>query len=173
MKMSPLTADGEWHNTALKLADALNVLPDDLFSDRQKTVTLKTNKGYRDVTESEVLQIAAEQNWNARLENMQDNEGVREIAQEETEKLLKAALDASLTTKEKLVLSARFGLRGESYSLEEVGNALNVSKERIRQIEAKALRKLRYRVFLHNKGEGKQGSEIGKVLCDLNGNTDC
>lgn len=51
----------------------------------------------------------------------------------------------SLTEREKKVLSLRFGLKdGYSRTLEEVGKTFNVTRERIRQIEAKALRKMRH-----------------------------
>ncbi len=50
----------------------------------------------------------------------------------------------TLTDREKEVLSLRFGLEdGRARTLEEVGQKFNVTRERIRQIEAKALRKLR------------------------------
>ena len=50
----------------------------------------------------------------------------------------------TLTEREKQVLCLRYGLNGNrSYTLEEVGEKFNVTRERIRQIEAKALRKLR------------------------------
>lgn len=50
----------------------------------------------------------------------------------------------TLTEREKMVLCLRYGLDGNrSYTLEEVGEKFNVTRERIRQIEAKALRKLR------------------------------
>ncbi len=51
----------------------------------------------------------------------------------------------TLTPREKRVLQLRFGLEdGRSRTLEEVGKEFNVTRERIRQIEAKALRKLRH-----------------------------
>ena len=57
---------------------------------------------------------------------------------------LEEVLD-TLTDREKKVLSLRFGLEdGRGRTLEEVGKEFNVTRERIRQIEAKALRKLRH-----------------------------
>lgn len=62
--------------------------------------------------------------------------------------LLKEQLDdvlGTLTPREKKVLQLRFGLEdGRSRTLEEVGHVFGVTRERIRQIEAKALRKLRH-----------------------------
>ena len=57
---------------------------------------------------------------------------------------LGAALE-SLTERERQVVRLRFGLEdGRARTLEEVGKEFNVTRERIRQIEAKALRKLRH-----------------------------
>jgi RNA polymerase primary sigma factor len=51
----------------------------------------------------------------------------------------------TLTEREQEVLTLRFGLAdGYSRTLEEVGRKFNVTRERIRQIEAKALRKMRH-----------------------------
>jgi RNA polymerase primary sigma factor len=62
--------------------------------------------------------------------------------------LLKEQIDnvlSSLSPREQRVLQLRFGLEdGRSRTLEEVGKEFNVTRERIRQIEAKALRKLRH-----------------------------
>lgn len=62
--------------------------------------------------------------------------------------LLKEQLNdvlATLTDREAKVLKLRFGLEdGRSRTLEEVGKEFDVTRERIRQIEAKALRKLRH-----------------------------
>ena len=52
---------------------------------------------------------------------------------------------ATLTSREQQVLRMRFGLQdGKPHTLEEVGKEFDVTRERIRQIEAKALRKLRH-----------------------------
>ncbi|MEK7281541.1 MAG: sigma-70 family RNA polymerase sigma factor, partial [Chloroflexota bacterium] len=63
-------------------------------------------------------------------------------------KLLKDQVIWALSTlapRERRVLSLRFGLEdGQSRTLEEVGKEFGVTRERIRQIEAKALRKLRH-----------------------------
>jgi len=62
--------------------------------------------------------------------------------------LLKAQLNnvlSELTERERRVIMLRFGLEdGRARTLEEVGKEFNVTRERIRQIEAKALRKLRH-----------------------------
>ena len=63
-----------------------------------------------------------------------------EILKEEIDDVLK-----SLQQREQEVLRLRFGLKdGTCHTLEEVGKKFNVTRERIRQIEAKALRKLRH-----------------------------
>ena len=55
------------------------------------------------------------------------------------------ALGAILTPREQLVLQLRFGLgNGHAYPLEKIGETLGITRERVRQIEAKALEKLRH-----------------------------
>ncbi|MDD4953421.1 MAG: RNA polymerase sigma factor RpoD [Candidatus Omnitrophica bacterium] len=68
------------------------------------------------------------------------NETVRNMLREEMGSAL-----ATLSEREKRILVLRFGINdGCAHTLEEVGNVFRVTRERVRQIEAKALRKLRH-----------------------------
>ena len=77
-----------------------------------------------------------------------EDQGSMAPAEAASHQLLKEQVQdvlSSLTPREKKVLVLRFGLDdGRSRTLEEVGREFNVTRERIRQIEAKALRKLRH-----------------------------
>ncbi|MBE6728717.1 MAG: RNA polymerase sigma factor RpoD [Ruminococcaceae bacterium] len=71
-----------------------------------------------------------------------DEAALKTITNEDIDGVLK-----TLTEREEAVIRLRFGLQdGRCHTLEEVGSEFNVTRERIRQIEAKALRKLRHPV---------------------------
>ena len=71
-----------------------------------------------------------------------DEASLKTITNEDIDSVLK-----TLTPREESVIRLRFGLQdGRCHTLEEVGTEFNVTRERIRQIEAKALRKLRHPV---------------------------
>lgn len=71
-----------------------------------------------------------------------DDAALKTITNEDIDTVLK-----TLTPREEAVIRLRFGLKdGRCHTLEEVGTEFDVTRERIRQIEAKALRKLRHPV---------------------------
>lgn len=71
-----------------------------------------------------------------------DDAALKTITNEDIDSVLK-----TLTPREEAVIRLRFGLKdGRCHTLEEVGSEFQVTRERIRQIEAKALRKLRHPV---------------------------
>ena len=71
-----------------------------------------------------------------------DDAALKTITNEDIDGVLK-----TLTPREEAVIRLRFGLKdGRCHTLEEVGTEFDVTRERIRQIEAKALRKLRHPV---------------------------
>ena len=68
----------------------------------------------------------------------------------------------TLTERERPVLEQRFGLvDGYSRTLEEVGRQFRVTRERIRQIEAKALRKMRHPTRIRQL-EGPEAAELNQ-----------
>ena len=85
---------------------------------------------------------------NSRLGDFVEDETSPAPTEVASQELLKEQIDNvlnELTEREKKVLQLRFGLNdGHTHTLEEVGRVFNVTRERIRQIEAKALRKLRH-----------------------------
>jgi RNA polymerase primary sigma factor len=83
-----------------------------------------------------------------RLKEFIEDETTLSPFESASRELLKGHINDVLTTlnaREKKVLELRFGLSdGRTRTLEEVGKEFGVTRERIRQIEAKALRKLRH-----------------------------
>ena len=72
------------------------------------------------------------------------NDCLEEVKRQELKEVMSTVL-SSLTPREERVLRLRFGLNlNKDYTLEEVGKIINVNRERVRQIEAKALRKLKH-----------------------------
>jgi RNA polymerase primary sigma factor len=82
------------------------------------------------------------------LGNFIENDNIPNPAQLTHDKLLHEKIEqllATLTPREARILRLRFGLQnGKSYTLEEVGEKFGLTRERIRQIEGKALRRLRH-----------------------------
>lgn len=80
--------------------------------------------------------------------NFIENESVPSPAQSTYDKILHEKIDYlldTLTPREARILRLRFGLlNGHSYTLEEVGEKFGLTRERIRQIEGRALRRLRH-----------------------------
>jgi RNA polymerase sigma factor (sigma-70 family) len=74
-------------------------------------------------------------------EEMTDEKFIKEIVEKE---LISDLLDRYLRSKEQFIIKHRFGfIDGNKRTLEEIGNMLDLSRERIRQIESKCLLKLR------------------------------
>jgi RNA polymerase nonessential primary-like sigma factor len=111
----------------------------DITPDQVREVLLR-------VPRSVSLEIKVGKEKDTELGDLLETEGIspeealmREALVRELHQLL-----ADLTTRERDVIQMRYGLEnGTAYSLAEIGRALELSRERVRQIEAKALQKLR------------------------------
>lgn len=151
MKESPLQSDGEFKKCLVHIGELLGCDPLDFFTDTQLHTILKTNKRSIQVNEAEMRFVLTNQNQPKLLEDM--------VQDEQKEKAINDSLE-TLTTREKEIIKMRMGLGdyNKDHSLYEIGQKLNLSVERIRQIEERALSKLRHpmrseklRVFLDIK----------------------
>lgn len=152
MKKSPINQNGEFCEDAKKLMEALGAAPSDLWTDRQLTLSLHRNTGERAVEEIDIQYIL-----DNHLEAMTlpcPSEG---LEAKDAERVIEDLLD-TLTPNEADTLRKRYGLAGQDeLTLEQCAHMKGVTKERIRQIEAKALRKLRHperREFPNSLGYG-------------------
>ena len=119
-----------------ELAEAAGLSADELLLLRQATqapVSLNTPVGDED-GDSTLIDMLAD--------NAEGPDAA--IEHEALHDALTAVMERVLSEKERMVLTMRMGLDGkESKTLEQVGQMLNVTRERVRQIEAKALRKMK------------------------------
>jgi len=101
-----------------------------------------------------------------RMGDFIEDKGAENPSEATSQNMLKEKLDDVLTllsNRERKILEMRFGLvDGYGHTLEEIGNLYQVTRERIRQIEAKALRKLRHPTRLcHLQGFLETNQESG------------
>ena len=133
LKLSPIKKDGSLIPEVLKICDYLNKLPTDLFSPDQ-IFPLETNTAEVDMTAEEVEILMLPASGGVNPENL--------LASSQSKNALNEILD-SLTPRETKVLQLRYGLNCDEHTYEAIGKIFEVTKDRIRQIEAKALRKMR------------------------------
>lgn len=121
------------NRTVAKIAEVLNKHPLDLFPPQHHEKPLKTNK------------IEVEMDLQQMLFLYEPPRNPEELyLQKENEEILPVLLEEMLSPREKEVIESRFGINGAPQTLEEVGSKLGVSMARVRQIEARSLRKLRH-----------------------------
>ena len=135
LKTAPWSsARNDWKISIVKLADCLKVPIESLFPAQHLEKCLPKNS-----IEAEIDLKELEQLCQGRLEpSIEDR-----LLEESQINTLDAALD-TLTVREQKILKMRHGIGyPESSTLHEIADAFSVTTERIRQIEAKALRKLR------------------------------
>lgn len=139
-KITPLDRNGSYTKLVNDLADALGVLPDDLFSERQKTLQIKNNSSTVLVTEKEMLKLAASMDAYDRVTFAPDI--LDEIAQEQVTRLVSKELE-KLPERTATILKLRYGIGCEEESVDSISDKYEVVGTRIRQIEHRGLNALK------------------------------
>jgi RNA polymerase primary sigma factor len=118
-----------------ELAESLSLAPErveEVLRLSQETASLDVTVD--DDSSTRLSDLIEDNSWDA------PEETVHRLSMEESVRL---AL-RTLTTREKQIVKFRFGIEGEGpYTLEETGRRLGITRERVRQIQEKAIRKLR------------------------------
>lgn len=130
---------GEWNTQFLRIANALRCMPEDICPPQHHDKGLKKNKS---VFEADVKDIAGYLTGNAETARP----AIDHIIEEEKCAIVSGAMSERLTPREERVLRMRFGFTddGNEKTLQEVASTFDLNRERIRQIEAKAIRKLKH-----------------------------
>jgi RNA polymerase sigma factor (sigma-70 family) len=145
--VSPLDANGEFRPAAKQLMEVLGAAPSDLWTDEQLQLKLYANSGERCISQIEINRLLAiGSNERLAVANPEDL-----YLCNEQSAIISEALEI-LTPIQSEILDLRFGLSsGKAISLDEIGGILGLSRERVRQIEMKALSRLRRPGFADNR----------------------
>ncbi len=136
----PVGVNGDWLDLVWNISSALHCEPEELFTETQKKLIAKKTVSVTSINEETFL-LSADSHH-------------KEIENREMVKLLQT----SLTPREERVIKARIY---QNQDLQEIGEEMNISGTRVRQIEQKAFRKMRCRVAALNKKQ--RDIEAGKA----------
>jgi len=140
MRTCPINEHGEFSPVSNKIMEALGACPTDLWTSEQLTMRLKNNTAFKEINRQELIAILGKNDPDLiEFESVEDEFSFTE----QKEKIME--MINTLEPKEKKIMILRFGLDGtDPHTLDELAKIIGVTIERIRQIEAKALRKMRH-----------------------------
>ncbi|MGH9588298.1 MAG: sigma factor-like helix-turn-helix DNA-binding protein [Acidobacteriaceae bacterium] len=152
LKQPPLNKNGTWAKVVVDLAEVLTCEPDDLFNAAQRTMALERNGAEIYVTERDILAITARE-WREQQLLAQENE-YRNIEDDQVRAKLLPLLSQNLPPREFQIIQRLYGIGSKEEcdtsasvheeTLKKVAEEFHVSKAGVRQIEGRALRRLRY-----------------------------
>ena len=131
LRISPMTREGEFTKAANQVMEALGACPTDLWTEEQLTMNLKRSSSWSVMGREELNELM--------------HGAPKSLLESVAGQELKKAMDESrksLTFREQRIIGLRFD---DDKTLEEVGKEVGLTRQRVRDIEARALRKLRLR----------------------------
>lgn len=142
LKVPPLTQTGSWRRSATALADVLGCTCEELFSETQRTLALRDNRGECLITEAELLKLSSRVE-RPLLEN--PGEQLLEDADEQTKiEVIRRALDGlRLTARDRRIIESHFGIGCEERTLADLALELNLSPEYAQHCLSRTLWRLR------------------------------
>lgn len=136
LKEAPQNSDGEWKESFIRIASALKCLPEDICPPQHRKKALSKNKSRFEANFQEISGFLSGNESTAvqAIERIIKNEDMLELNE----------CLSVLTPKEERVLRLHFGFDGEERTYQQIGDDFDLTRERVRQIEAKAFRKLKH-----------------------------
>lgn len=138
MRNAPINSDGNFSPIASEIMEFLGACPTDLWTAEQLNMKLKKNSADMFMGLGQ-LKLVLDAVNTPQLEVDMD----KPIFDEQAAQVMEGMLD-SLTPREAKILRLRFGFGCKEHTLEEVAVLFDCTRERIRQLETKALKKMRY-----------------------------
>jgi hypothetical protein len=142
LKLPPLTVAGKWRRCAADLAETLGCTCEELFSETQRTLALRANRGDCFITEAGLLKLSSRVE-RPLLENPEEQ--LLENADEQTKiKVIRRALDGlNLTARDRRIIESHFGIGCEERTLADLALELHVSYQFVQSRLSRALLRLR------------------------------
>jgi RNA polymerase sigma factor (sigma-70 family) len=150
LSKTPINRRGEWCLSIMKIAEVLHTMPEDLFPPQHIRERLDRNTAECEMSIDDVAALAS--SGVAMIDyNTPEAAALKQVNRDLMEKWL-----GQLLPRERYVIDMRYGLSGEEHQQGSVAKLMGISKGRVSQIEAKAIRKLQRRSVEHKN--------INKVL---------
>ena len=150
MRQSPINKSGEFSEMAKRVMEVLGAAPSDLWTTEQLNMNLDKNSSEWAITTKFLLDTNSMQSvLGGNILQLEGTvyEDIETPEESQIKKELKERMEHtldSLPLRKAKILRMRFGIdSGKEHTLEEVAKKYGLTRERVRQIEAKALRKLR------------------------------
>lgn len=138
MREAPITSGGIFTAKAQAIMEYLGACPTDLWTAEQLNMKLKKNSSDMFMGLGQ-LKLVLDAVNTPQLEVDMD----KPIFDEQSKNVIGDMLD-SLTPREAKILKLRFGIDCEEHTLDDLATLFDLTRERVRQLEAKALKKMRY-----------------------------